>query len=262
MAASNIIPARFDETKRSSARLLLRVPIVIKGTDAKGKTFSEETHTVVINRAGAKIVTSQLLAPDSRIQVSVPKLKRQCLARVVWWSEKKGEKNEAGIDFDDKSGDFWDVQFPKEDQVRGSAPPSKEQAESGSREPVPAKLPEVIREMVQSAVAGHVSQALEQLGNQMQALVERTEKETLEEFKDLMGHVIMSALERLEARIREALERNEQVERETLARLAKEAEEQWMARLAEYEARLAAGTQKARQDLAHMLAGLSDTLKK
>ena len=113
MAAPNIIPARFDETKRSSARLPLRVPIVIKGTDANGKAFSEETHTVVINRAGAKIVTSQLLAPDSRIQVSVPKLKRQCLATVVWWSEKKGEKNEAGIDFDIKSGDFWDVQLDR-----------------------------------------------------------------------------------------------------------------------------------------------------
>ena len=157
------------------------------------------------------------------------------------------------------------MERPAEQAFAPSPPPApnvQAPPRADSREQAPTKLPEAIREMVRSAVEEQVNQALEQLSNQMKAFVERTEKETLEEFKDLVGHVIMSALERLEARIREALERNEQVEKETLTRLAKEAEKQWAACLAEYEARLAAGTQKARQDLAHTLANLSDALGK
>jgi hypothetical protein len=49
------------KTPRRSGRVSVAVPILIIGSDAEGRVFSEETHTVVLSRHGAGIVSQYKL---------------------------------------------------------------------------------------------------------------------------------------------------------------------------------------------------------
>jgi hypothetical protein len=58
--------------RRRSTRLTIAIPVFISGTDASGKEFREKTHTIVVNKHGAKIVTAHRLAVGAQIMVENP----------------------------------------------------------------------------------------------------------------------------------------------------------------------------------------------
>jgi len=72
------------EKERSSGRLPVTVPIVIRGRDSDETSFIEKTHTVLINRTGAKALTNHSLALGAILQVAVPHLKRLSEAKMAW----------------------------------------------------------------------------------------------------------------------------------------------------------------------------------
>ena len=96
-------PPQFDESRRSSTRLPLSIPIVLGGSDEKGKPFVEKTVTVVINRRGAKVITKQPLPMGAKLELTIPQLNRSSPATVVWLGAKKGKEQEVGLTLDRKS---------------------------------------------------------------------------------------------------------------------------------------------------------------
>jgi hypothetical protein len=58
------------QRKRRSGRITKEIPIVLLGTDATGKVFSEETNTVVLSRHGAGVVTRYRFSPDELLTLS------------------------------------------------------------------------------------------------------------------------------------------------------------------------------------------------
>lgn len=96
---------------RSGLRLVVAVPITISGEDVHGKAFTESSATVVVNRAGGKIITTHELAAESTIQITVPSRNRVSAARVASLGEKTGNQQEIAIELKHPEN-FWGIQFP------------------------------------------------------------------------------------------------------------------------------------------------------
>jgi hypothetical protein len=55
--------------QRNSERLLLTIPVRVMGFDPRTGTFTEDTHTVMVNRAGALIRLRHRVAADDSIRI-------------------------------------------------------------------------------------------------------------------------------------------------------------------------------------------------
>jgi hypothetical protein len=102
------------ETKdsRSSDRIYLELPIILTGTDAAGRRFTEETKTLVVNRRGAKIVSRHSLAPNQKLRIRCLKTDRESDLRVVGNIGGDAEGYHYGIEVINAGTDFWGINFP------------------------------------------------------------------------------------------------------------------------------------------------------
>ena len=100
---------------RRSPRAMVRIPVVIMGTDKNGYEFEEETETFVVSKYGARIFSVHDLQEDVALQLRLKSSERWSEFRVVWIG--KGEDNSlghVGIEFI-QTTDFFGVIFPGED---------------------------------------------------------------------------------------------------------------------------------------------------
>jgi hypothetical protein len=110
-----------EERKRRSERVLLRIPIEVKGTDAEGKPFTEKTFTLVINRHGARIALKTAVQPEARITITNRQMARSSPFRVVGRTSKSlGEGPEWGVECLEPGVNFWGISFPE--KVTAPAP--------------------------------------------------------------------------------------------------------------------------------------------
>src|SRR3990172_4616539 len=74
---------------RRSSRLSMIVPISVKGRDAGGKDFKENTWTIVVNKHGAKVATFHDLKVGDRVLIENPILGRTAEAQIIRVAEKR-----------------------------------------------------------------------------------------------------------------------------------------------------------------------------
>ena len=103
------------ETRRST-RLSISIPIVIHGKDAHQKTFKEKTHTLIVNKHGAKLVTSHQLAIGMQILIENPSMGSSGKANVVWVTAKSNSQglHEVGVQLVEAQN-IWGLEFPPDD---------------------------------------------------------------------------------------------------------------------------------------------------
>ena len=112
-AMTQDVTPKSEERKRRSERVLLRIPIEVKGTDAEGKPFTEKTHTLVINRHGARIALQAPLKPEARITITNRQSAMSYPFRVVGRTGKSlGEGPEWGVECLEPGVNFWGISFP------------------------------------------------------------------------------------------------------------------------------------------------------
>jgi len=112
------VSSRAEERKRRSERVLLRIPIQVKGTGEDGKPFSEKTHTVIINRHGARIASKNSLQPEAHITITNLQNMMSCPFRVVGRTGKSlGEGPEWGVECLEPEVNFWGISFPAKTAV-------------------------------------------------------------------------------------------------------------------------------------------------
>lgn len=101
---------------RRSTRLYLSLPIVIHGKDSQEQIFHENTRTLIVNRHGARLITSQQLVVGAEIMVENPAMSSVVKANVVWVSAKQDAtgRREAGIQLAE-SRNIWGIEFPSND---------------------------------------------------------------------------------------------------------------------------------------------------
>jgi hypothetical protein len=100
------------QTDRRSGRLPKQVPILLLGTNADGRVFSEATHTLVLSLHGAGILSAHALAPDQEMNVRSLESNSEALIRIVGKIGSHEKHHAYGVAFVDQQLDFWKVEFP------------------------------------------------------------------------------------------------------------------------------------------------------
>jgi hypothetical protein len=106
-----------DPGRRRSMRVLLSVPILVRGQNTKGEAFEEQTRTLVVNAHGALISLGATIAKDQDISVSNKATQKSISCKVVHVGSAHGGKVQMGIEFERPCPSFWQIDFPPEDWV-------------------------------------------------------------------------------------------------------------------------------------------------
>lgn len=111
-----------DFQARRSCRVALSVPIRVFGFDYRGVDFTEESHTLIVNRHGAKIRMAHQLLPDSEIRLVSHPTGLDSLFRVVSKLQSSDlQFTYWGVENLDPQKNIWGVDIPElrpEDQLR------------------------------------------------------------------------------------------------------------------------------------------------
>ena len=106
-------PSQVEQLKRRTERILLRIPIDVAGIGSEGKSFNEKTHTLAINRHGARIALSSGVQPEARVTITNLQNRITSTFRVVRQMGKSpGEKPEWGVECLQPEVNFWGIFFP------------------------------------------------------------------------------------------------------------------------------------------------------
>ena len=101
--------------RRRSQRVLMQVSVKIRGNDAEGKKFEEETATLAINAHGALVLLQARITSGSKIQLQHNLTKEEQECHVAFLGPVRAGKAEVGLEFSDARPGFWRVAFPPED---------------------------------------------------------------------------------------------------------------------------------------------------
>lgn len=105
-------PAKVEETRRTE-RVLLKIPIQVRGKQADGTPFKENSSTLVINRDGARIGLKSSLRPGDQVTIKNLQNELSCPFRVVGRTSKSlGEGPEWGVECLEPEVKFWGIHFP------------------------------------------------------------------------------------------------------------------------------------------------------
>ncbi len=100
---------------RRSPRAMVKIPVVIKGTDKHGFEFEEETETFVVSKFGARVFTVHELEEDCLLKLRLKSSDEWSKFRVAWVGRHEDDNpGHVGIEFVHTT-DFFGVNFPGED---------------------------------------------------------------------------------------------------------------------------------------------------
>jgi hypothetical protein len=113
---------------RWSGHLPFAIRIALSGSDEGGKTFSESTQTLGVDRRGARIVTAYQIALGAEVTVENSAVHRTAKAKVVWRGEgTSAQKSEVVVELLDptESVGIWGIKFPSQNNKTAPiVPPS------------------------------------------------------------------------------------------------------------------------------------------
>lgn len=103
-------------TRRRSTRLTISIPITVRGHDANGSVFTEETQTICVNRHGGRFLLRHAVRLHDPLSVVNPKVGCTAKAAVSWLGEQRapGEPLEVAVSLVEPQN-IWGVEFPPED---------------------------------------------------------------------------------------------------------------------------------------------------
>src|SRR5260370_23674557 len=100
------------EGMRRSSRIPREITSLLVGSDMEGKTFSEQTKTVLLSRHGAGIVSQYALSAEQELILRRLDTDKEAEVRVVGNLGAHGKTYTYGVTFLNPEMDLWDVKFP------------------------------------------------------------------------------------------------------------------------------------------------------
>lgn len=101
--------------RRRSQRVLMQVSVRVRGNDAQGRNFEEETATLAINAHGALVLLQARITSGSRVHLQHNATKEEQECHVAFLGPVRSGKAEVGLEFSEARPGFWRVAFPPED---------------------------------------------------------------------------------------------------------------------------------------------------
>ncbi len=127
----------FPLSRRRSQRVVMQIPIRVRGEDVGGCAFDEETETLAINAHGAFILLQGRVSKGAQITLKHNRTSEEQECRVLHVGPLRGNKAEIGLEFSSPRAHFWRVHFPPEDwtpkslEARKPVIPGHEKEKSG-----------------------------------------------------------------------------------------------------------------------------------
>jgi hypothetical protein len=102
-------------SRRRSQRVLMQVSVRIRGEDAQGNKFEEETETLAINAHGALVLMKSRLTSGGTVLLQHKRTEEEQECQVAFLGPVRSGKAEVGLEFSAPRPGFWRVAFPPED---------------------------------------------------------------------------------------------------------------------------------------------------
>jgi hypothetical protein len=93
----------------------MQVGVRIRGNDAQGKPFEEESATLAINAHGALILMQARVTSGSKVFMQHKTTQQDQECHVVFLGPVRAGKAEVGLEFTVPCPTYWRVAFPPED---------------------------------------------------------------------------------------------------------------------------------------------------
>jgi hypothetical protein len=106
-----------EQGRRRSARVLLSVPVFVKGVLPDGNTFEEEARTLVVNAHGALLSLSIALPTGQQFTLTHKLTRKSLECKTVFVGKPQAGKAQVGIEFLNATPMFWQIDFPPEDWI-------------------------------------------------------------------------------------------------------------------------------------------------
>ena len=97
---------------RRSGRIPKEIAIVLLGSDTEGRSFAEETKTLVLSRHGASLLSRNKLVPEQEMFIRYLDTNKEAEVRLVGQIGERSDGYIYGVAFVDQSLKFWDIEFP------------------------------------------------------------------------------------------------------------------------------------------------------
>ncbi|SRR5712692_4748254 len=97
---------------RRTKRLVLRVPVSVKGPRKDKGDFVEETYSITVNANGALIALAARVENGQQLTVTNKSTGESKECRVVYLGPSRGDKKAVGIEFASGGSDLWHIDFP------------------------------------------------------------------------------------------------------------------------------------------------------
>jgi PilZ domain len=104
--------------KRRSERVLLDVPIIVRGQAADKQPFREEAFTLTVSAHGALMLLSSRVELGQKLVLRKAKTAVECEANVAFLGPPYAGLSTVGVEFERPSPEFWPVLTPPADWHR------------------------------------------------------------------------------------------------------------------------------------------------
>jgi len=102
------------EKRREAARVVMRVPVEVRGTLQDGILLEESTYTGVVGVLGAMVWMSRKLQVGTEVELTNRFSQQTAKFRVAWVKDPRDREElwETGVESLQPLDDFWGVRFP------------------------------------------------------------------------------------------------------------------------------------------------------
>lgn len=101
--------------RRRSQRVLMQVPVRVRGDDSLGKAFEEDTETLAINAHGALVLMTARVTSGSKMVLQHKRTQEEQECQIAFLGPVRNGRAEIGLEFSAPRPSFWRVAFPPPD---------------------------------------------------------------------------------------------------------------------------------------------------
>lgn len=101
--------------RRRSHRVVIAIPVLVRGSDAGGQLFLEETTTITVSAQGCLISLAAEVCRDAPLTIVNIRTNEEVPCRVLYLGNKQNNEIEVGVAFAVSSPQFWNITFPPDD---------------------------------------------------------------------------------------------------------------------------------------------------
>ncbi|PYU27246.1 MAG: hypothetical protein DMG32_08055 [Acidobacteria bacterium] len=110
---SNYPPA--EVVHRRSERVLLDMPLVIRGEPEDKLTFREQTFTLTVSAHGALVLLATTVVSGQTVVLMNPKTWDERKGKITYLGSSHAGLAQVGIEFEQPAPDFWSISSPPAD---------------------------------------------------------------------------------------------------------------------------------------------------